>query len=76
MPKKDLHAITKMLLRSCVMNTVYGYLAAQQAPCRMFRCTALRRVFGFVLVVVGFVVFDDVVLATKESDHACEERQS
>lgn len=35
----------------------------------MLRSAALRGVFGFVLVVIGLVVFDDVILATEESDH-------
>lgn len=51
------------------------YLAAQQAPCWMFRSAALGGVFGFVLVVVGFVVLDDVILATEESDDTCEGRR-
>ena len=45
------------------------YLTAQQPPCRMLRSAALWGVFGFVLVVVGLVVFDYVVLATEKSDH-------
>ncbi len=42
----------------------------------MFRSAALGGVFGFVLVVVGLVVFDYVVLATEESDDTWEGRQS
>lgn len=45
------------------------YLTAQQPPRRMFRSAALGGVFGFVLVVVGLVVFDYVILATEESNH-------
>lgn len=45
------------------------YLTAQQPPRRMLRSAALGGVFGFVLVVIGLVVFDDVVLAAEESDH-------
>lgn len=45
------------------------YLTAQQPPRRVFGSAALGRVFGFVLVVVGLVVFDDVILATEEGDH-------
>lgn len=50
------------------------YLTAQQPPCRMLGSAALGGVFGFVLVVVGLVVFDDVVLATEESDHTWKEK--
>lgn len=35
----------------------------------MLRSAALGGVFGFVLVVIGLVVFDDVVLAAEEGDH-------
>lgn len=52
------------------------YLTAQQPPRGMLRSAALRGVFGFVLVVVGLVVFDDVVLAAEESDHTWKERQN
>lgn len=51
------------------------YLTAQQPPCWMFRSAALGGVFGFVLVVVRLVVFDNVVLATEESDHTWKERR-
>lgn len=34
---------------------------------------ALRRVLGFVLVVVGLVVFNDVVLTAEESYYTCKE---
>lgn len=37
----------------------------------MLRGAAFRGVLSFVLVVVGLVIFDDVVLATKQGDHAC-----
>lgn len=37
----------------------------------MLRGAAFRGVLRFVLVVVGLVIFDDVVLATKQGDHAC-----
>lgn len=40
----------------------------------MLRGAALRGVLRFVLVVVGLVIFDDVVLATKQGDHACMEK--
>ncbi len=33
------------------------------------RGAALGRVLGFILVIVGFVVFDDVVLTAEERDH-------
>lgn len=52
------------------------YLTAQQPPRRMFRSAALRGVFGFVLVVVGLVVFDYVVLATEEGDHTWKEKEN
>lgn len=52
------------------------YLTAQKPPRRMLRSAALRGVFGFVLVVVGLVVFDDVVLAAEESDHTWKERKN
>ena len=42
----------------------------------MLRSAALGGVFGFVLIVVGLVVFDDVVLAAEESDHTWEERHN
>lgn len=50
------------------------YLTAQQPPCWVFRSAALWGVFGFVLVVVGLVVFDYVVLATEKRDHTWQER--
>lgn len=52
------------------------YLTAQQPPGWMLRSAALRGVFGFVLVVVGLVVFDYVILAAEECDHTWKERQN
>ncbi len=45
------------------------YLTAQQTSWRMLRGAALGRVLGFILVIVGLVVFDDVVLTAEERDH-------
>lgn len=47
------------------------YLTAQQTSWRMLRGAALRRVLGFILVIVGLVVFDDVILAAKQNYHTC-----
>lgn len=45
------------------------YLTAQQSSGRMFRGAALGGIFGFILVVVGLVVFDNVILPAEESNH-------
>lgn len=47
-------------------------VAAQQPPLRVLRSTALWGVLGFILVVVGLVVFDDVILTAEQSDHTWE----
>lgn len=46
-------------------------VAAQQPPLRVLRGAAFGGVLRLVLVVVGLVVFDDVVLAAEQGDHAC-----
>lgn len=73
--KRSLEVAATIHLPSAAEGGVSGkesrgglYLTAQQSPCWVFRGAALRGVFGFVLVVVGLVVFDDVILATEESD--------
>lgn len=47
-------------------------IATQQAPLWVLWSAALWGVLGFVLVVVGLIVFNDVILATKQRNHPWE----
>lgn len=40
----------------------------------MLRSAVLRRALGFLLVVIGFIIFDDVVLPAKQGDHPYQEK--
>lgn len=45
------------------------HLAAEQPPALVLRGAVLRGALGFLLAVVGLVVFDDVVLPAEQGDH-------
>lgn len=48
------------------------HLAAQEPPTLVLGGAVLRGVLGFLLVVVGLVVLDDVVLPAEQGNHPCE----